>query len=231
LCSIGVLACCHGCVAGPSGTAGDATPSQWSATAAGGDAHIALDGVERDIVRHLNLARSNPPAYALTFLAPRRALFSGTLYSNPLDPGRRALRTQEGVAAVDEAIEALSAAAPMAVLGPSPALTRAASEHAREQSARGTIGHRGADGSYVGQRANLHGRWQRLVGEVIAYGPRTGMEVVARLLIDDGVPSRGHRRNILDPRFRAVGVAIAPHPGYGHVVVIDFADAVVEVVD
>ena len=32
-----------------------------------------------------------------------------------------------------------------------------------------------------------------------------------QLLIDDGVEDRGHRRALLDPRFRVVGVATGSH--------------------
>jgi hypothetical protein len=47
--------------------------------------------------------------------------------------------------------------------------------------------------------------------------------IVASMLIDDGVPSRGHRQNLLDARFKVIGVAIGPHPSYGHMCVIDLA--------
>jgi hypothetical protein len=43
------------------------------------------------------------------------------------------------------------------------------------------------------------------------------------LLIDDGVPSRGHRVNILRESFLSVGVAINTHPNYGMICVIDYA--------
>lgn len=187
-----------------------------------------LSAEERDVVTHINLARSDPAAYARTFILPRRIMFNDKVYVDPLDPGRRGLRTQEGVAIVEETARELAETAPMGTLSVSAALTRAARAHAADQSASGATGHDGAGGSTPSTRVSDQGRWEWLVGEVAAYGPATGREIVSRLLIDDGVPSRGHRRAILDPRFGAVGVAIASHPRFGRAVVVDFADAVSE---
>lgn len=208
-------------------------PARGSAPGAAADrsANPSHQAIERDIIQHLNLVRTNPQAYSRLFILPRMNLFQGLNYFNALNPAQPPIRTREGAPAVAETAHYLAATAPMGGLEVSPALMRSAADHARDQSVTGEVGHWGSDGSVAANRVRRYGAWQRLVGEVIAYGPRTGMEVVARLLIDDGVPSRGHRRNILDPRFRSVGVAVAAHPGFGHVVVIDFADAVAEVVE
>ncbi len=116
----------------------------------------------------------------------------------------------------------------MGPLSPSPALTRAAADHARDQSQSGATGHRGSDGTSVAERVARYGSWQTCIGEVIAYGFGTGAEVVSQLLIDDGVASRGHRTNLLRPQFRHVGIAAAPHPNLRHVVVIALAGSVTE---
>ena len=39
-------------------------------------------------------------------------------------------------------------------------------------------------------------------GENISYGSPDGEDVVESLFIDDGIPSRGHRDNLMDPNFR-----------------------------
>lgn len=187
-----------------------------------------LSESEQDVVTHLNLVRLNPSGYGQAFIAPRRHLFRGTTYLDPLDPRQVGLRTREGPAAVDEAARALGQFGGMGALRVSPALTRAAREHAQDQATTGRTGHEGAAGSVPSSRIQQYGQWERIVGEVIAYGPVSGREVVSRLLIDDGVPSRGHRRNILNPAFQLVGVAIAAHPRYGRVVVVDLAADVLE---
>jgi len=68
-----------------------------------------------------------------------------------------------------------------------------------------------------------HGKWLRTMGENIAYGPKSGRDIVASLLIDDGVPGRGHRHNIMNEKFGVVGIKIEKHPKYGFVCVMDFA--------
>jgi len=47
--------------------------------------------------------------------------------------------------------------------------------------------------------------------------------VVRELIIDSGVPSRGHRRNIFYPPLDAAGVACGPHRQYANMCVMDFA--------
>ena len=58
---------------------------------------------------------------------------------------------------------------------------------------------------------------------MISYGPATGREIVAGLLIDDGVDDRSHRANLLNPGFHLVGISIQPHEAYGNVCVVEFA--------
>jgi uncharacterized protein YkwD len=51
-------------------------------------------------------------------------------------------------------------------------------------------------------------------GENISYGDATGKEIVCSLLIDDGVPNRGHRENIMNRAFTQVGTGVGSHTQY-----------------
>ena len=192
------------------------------------DAGQDLTPTARDVVLHLNLARLNPAGYARTFIEPRRSLFRDRLFFDPLGPNQTPLQTREGWSAVEEAAREMEEVSPMPTLSVSAALSRAASDHALDQSGSGALGHQGKEGSTPSERVQRYGRWERVVGEVIAYGPVSGREVVSRLLIDDGVPDRGHRHNILAPAFRYVGVSIETHPLYRRLVVIDLAAEIVD---
>jgi uncharacterized protein YkwD len=174
--------------------------------------------VESEILAALNRARTDPrgTADALAALAP---YYSGTLFQRPTQPVP--IRTTEGVAALREAVTAVRGERPLAPLVLSPELSRAARDHAADQQRTGNIGHSGSDGSTVDVRVSRYGSWRTSLSENIDYSPaKFGVDVVQNLLIDDGVPDRGHRRNIYSASSRLVGIACGPHPRYAAMCVI-----------
>jgi uncharacterized protein YkwD len=151
--------------------------------------------------------------------------FEGKLLERP---GRLALRTEEGAPAVREAIAALEARRPVQPLRWSKGLAGAAADHVRDQGPIGGLEHRGTDGSDPGRRAQRRGRWIGGLAENIAFGENPARQVVIQLLVDDGVPGRGHRDNLLDPRWGAEGVACGPHRQYRQICVMNYAIRYVE---
>ena len=179
-----------------------------------------LSFIEQGIVEEHNLARTDPRGYA-AYLREFREFFDGNLIRIP---GRdEAILTREGVRAVDEAIDFLMAAEPAPSLAESEGLSRGATDHVEDQGASGGTGHDGSDGSTPGERMDRHGFWNMIFAENLAYGPQTARDVVMGLIIDDGVPDRGHRRNIFDGRLRVIGVACGPHGVYRAMCVMDYA--------
>ncbi|HYH32560.1 MAG TPA: CAP domain-containing protein [Pseudonocardia sp.] len=80
-------------------------------------------------------------------------------------------------------------------------LAEAAQEHARDQAEQEQMSHEGSDGSTVGERATRAGyRWSS-IGENVAWGT-TSAERVMEMWME----SSGHRDNILNCRFRHIGV-------------------------
>ena len=178
----------------------------------------------REIHDETNAVRRDPSGYAehLEGMLPR---FDGKLLERP---GRPHLRTEEGAAAVREAIAALKARRPVAPLRWSKGLAAAAADHVRDQGPIGGLEHRGTDNSDPARRANRYGRWIQAVAENIAYGENPARAVVIQLLVDDGVPDRGHRDNIMDPAWGAAGVPCGPHRRYQQMCVMDYAAKYVE---
>lgn len=176
--------------------------------------------LEKAVVQELSEARWRPKVYA-KHLKALRDLFEGTLWNLP---GQVPLRTQEGVAAVDEAIAFLEQVEPVGPLRFNVGLFRAAREHARDQGLHGGEGHTGSKGSHLRERLARQGSGALAFGECIAYGPDEARMIALQLIIDDGVPDRGHRRSIFNVDFHHAGAAMANHPLWGHVCVIDFAD-------
>lgn len=179
---------------------------------------------ERAVVQEMSEARERPKAYA-KHLRELRPYFEGALWKRP---GRVPLRTDEGVAALDEAIAFLESAIPAGPLRFNEGLARAARMHARDIGPRGGLEHTGSDGSRPSTRLDRLGTWHGTVAENISAGEDEARQVVIQLLIDDGVPGRGHRINLFNPDLHQAGAGSARHRDYRVVTVIDYADGFVE---
>ncbi len=179
-----------------------------------------LEQVEKDVIFELNKVRSNPSRYADEALSPLLDAYQGKTLTFP---GQIPIITQEGKEALEECIRLLSQTKALPLLFPSSGLTDAAITLANEQEKHGGLGHIGRDGSTPRNRVEKIGDWSGNMAENITYGSATAFQVVANLLIDDGVPNRSHRINILNETFKVIGVAERGHPDYNHVCVMDFA--------
>jgi uncharacterized protein YkwD len=175
---------------------------------------------ERNVVIEINLMRRDPARYAQKYLVPLRPYYQGRLLRYP---GKIPIMTNEGISALEECIRELERARPVSSLSPSKGLTLAARDHTHDQGRTGSTGHSGSDGSSSINRIDRYGKWNKCAGENISYGYNDARKIIAALLIDDGVPSRGHRKNLLDNNFNHVGVDIGPHRVYGEMCVMDFA--------
>ena len=180
-----------------------------------------LSLLEKAVVNEMNLARSSPKEY-LSLLEQFRKVYDGKLLKLP---GQTPILTKEGTSAVAEAIRSLRSRTPVSPLSPSKGMSLGAKDHIRDLRTSGASQHKGSDGSQAWERVNRYGTWQKIIGENISFGHNKARNIVMVLLIDDGVPNRGHRKNILNPDFRVVGVACGDHPTYRTICVITFAGA------
>lgn len=169
---------------------------------------------EDQVLAEINQARAHPARYARDLLREPAAYRhdDGGAYDDP--------------AAVEEAVDFLQRQPPLPPLAAHPQLAAAASDHVAVQARRGGVGH-GAPGA-LGRRLQSHGVWAGLAAEAISYGQPSPRDVVRQLVVDAGVPGRGHRRDIFGRAFQAAGVACGPHPTYGDMCVIEFAGAFVQ---
>jgi uncharacterized protein YkwD len=182
-----------------------------------------LSPLEQDVVKELNLARTDPKRYG-DFLSEMRPYFRGNYLARP---GEAIRVTQEGLAAVDEAISFLRSTAPLPALKASRGLSLAAKTHVKDQQS-GAVGHTGSDGSQPWDRMNRYGTWQGEVAENISYGGNTARGVIIQLIVDDGVSSRGHRVNMFNPAYRFVGVGCGIHARLGDLCVMEFSAGYIE---
>ncbi len=161
-----------------------------------------MDG---EVLDEINLARTHPADYASIVEAQMAAI-----------PGADARCFAEAAAF-------LRKQRPLNALQCAPGLEMSARKHVADQGAAGGRGHRGTDGSDPWSRMARTGRWTGREGENISYGYGDARTIVVTLIVDQGVPNRGHRRIIFCPDFTVAGAARGPHARYGAMCVIDFA--------
>jgi hypothetical protein len=175
--------------------------------------------IEAQVLERINHARQHPRDYA-DELREFRRYFDGDILFLPGDDN--GVYTREGVSAVDEAIDFLERQAPLPPLGRGDLLALAAQDHVDDQGAAGATGHKSRDGAGPGERVRRRGG-DIFVGESISYGMADADAVVRQLIVDDGVPGRGHRTLLFKNDFRFAGIGCGGHRRYQHMCVVDLA--------
>lgn len=179
-----------------------------------------LSELEQEVIHELNKVRSDPKRYAEQYMEELRSAFKGKLLTFE---GQIPILTKEGVAPLNECIRVLKKTPPRPNLHPAKGLAKAAQELVGDQQRNGKVGHVSSKGANPQKRIEKYGKWDVCASEDISYGDFNARQIVIALLIDDGVPSRGHRENILNPCSRFAGVAKGSHPTYKSMCVIDYA--------
>jgi uncharacterized protein YkwD len=197
-------------------TAFQSTHSQTNKSTGSG---FALTGSERDLLNEINQARANPLLYA-TYLEKLKPQFTGKTYT---PAGKDPLTTEEGWNAVDEAIRFLKALKPLPPLIASNGLSLAALTHVKDQGSSGGTGHRSGNSNMIEDRVKPYGQWSGAIGENICYGNDSARERLMTWLIDDGFPTRGHRRRLLGTEYQVAGISCGSHPQYNAMCVLTLA--------
>ena len=93
-------------------------------------------------------------------------------------------------------------------------MSKAAWDHSKYQVDKNFMGHNGPKGKEgPGNRINLYGKWGLTCGENIGGSlnnnvAASAVHYIIGLMIDDGVPSRGHRANLFSEDFKYMGVGL-----------------------
>ncbi|MCU0387134.1 MAG: hypothetical protein MUE71_00840 [Chitinophagaceae bacterium] len=155
---------------------------------------------EKEVVYILNLVRQNPQHFNKTVVAKWPEKYGGTyLRSNTY---------------YQSLVKQLSTMKPAPVLQPDSLAWVSALCHAFTSGKAGYDGHE--------RQTDQCQEREYFGGECCHYGHSTPLQTVMALLIDDDIPSLGHRMICLSQEFKGIGVSIQPHKVYGFNAVLDF---------
>jgi len=158
-----------------------------------------LSNNEKETIHILNLARLNP------------ALFCNTVIKQyPVQPGKPGLKNSEYYLSL---LKTMKNQQPLNLLLPDKSSYESAQCHAAASGRTGYIGH--------DRKSTECKNLLSYMGECCDYGHNNPLDIVMSLLIDEGIPTLGHRKICLSP-FRKIGVSIQPHKSYRYNTVMDF---------
>ncbi|MFM6924498.1 MAG: hypothetical protein ACKOU7_03280 [Ferruginibacter sp.] len=155
---------------------------------------------EKEVIYILNLVRANPALFAKTVLVPYPSV-SGDGY------------LAEDSFYFISLVNTLQTMEPLGILYPDYPCFESAKYHAVASGITGYIGHE--------RKTRAAKLKKHYYGECCDYGHSDPLDIVLALLIDEGIPSLGHR-DLLLTNYTKIGVSIQPHKKYGNNAVIDF---------
>lgn len=200
-------------------TATSKTTAGTTSTSANLNPAVKLSDREQQLLDEINFARANPGEYLKALEAFRKNYRNKEIHF----PEGRRLVTNEGVAALDDALEFLRGINPLKPLELRAGMVQAAKVHVDDLASSGKYGHRGSDGSQAGERLDRFGRWDDSYGENIVYESQTPRYDVIGMIIDDGTANRGHRENLFAEDFRVIGIAFGKRSNGTSFAVVTFA--------
>jgi uncharacterized protein YkwD len=164
---------------------------------------------EDEVLKLLNTVRANPKAFITSHV-------NTYLKARDLNNNRYA----------KSLVADLKKCHKMGELKSAKVLNAVAQMHALDMGKTGSVGHTSSDGTPFSERLRKKAKAGGMIAENCDYGHEEPLDIVMALLIDDGIKSLGHRKNILEPAYQWIGIAIAPHKIYRVNCVLDFAEKV-----
>lgn len=156
-----------------------------------GDSGTYMTTDEKKMVEEINMMRANPSAYAKYI--DEYVVDQNTNGGWPID-----------MAVVNELKAELRNLSALSQLQPKECVYTAAKKHGKDQIKMGDTSHTGSDGKMPHERILNECPDLKDGTENLAGGMDDIRETVVTLLIDDGIPSRGHRKALLNPQWKYV---------------------------
>ena len=156
---------------------------------------------EKNLILILNLARLFPVQFNNQIIDNYTGLVG---FSNDFLKNKRYIRSLS---------KELLSMDPVKELYPNYELYMLASCHAHKSGIKGRLGHKRVGCDKLGQ---IH-------SECCSYGLEYAIDIVVQLLIDHNIKDLGHRKIMLNPNQKSIGVSIKPHKDYRVNAVLDFS--------
>lgn len=150
-----------------------------------------MQSEELQMLEEINLIRSNPKGYIPMIQQYIKDVKSGKSFGFG-DP----------VAVSYELIDQLENTPPLSILEPSECVYQAAKIHGEDRKRAGSNDHVGTDGSWPWDRILKECDYLSDGNENLVGGPSDIRKAVILLLVDDGIPNRGHRSTLLNPKWK-----------------------------
>jgi hypothetical protein len=157
-----------------------------------------LTAEEKELIWILNMARANPEQFAMTVVKPYSERHGIDMDSKQY---YKTLMKQ------------MLSIAPLSILQPDKTAFISAECHAVSGGKSGYVGH--------SRQSAQCKKVQKYNGECCSYGVHEPVGIIVTLLVDEDVPSLGHRMICLGD-YTKVATAIRPHKGYDINAVLDF---------
>jgi uncharacterized protein YkwD len=179
-----------------------------------------LSNEEKNIVMYMNLIRLDGEKFYYTFLEDYINNYNAKVrkYRNYNE-----LRITRNNSYYTSLLKHLRGVKNLQMFYPDDRLTSLSRNHAQDLNRNNLDTHESSNGDKFSKRLSKYFP-NKAMSENIDFGYSNSLDIVCHLLLDCGVPSLGHRFNLLDQKYKlnTVGVSIQPHPSYIWCAVIDF---------
>jgi hypothetical protein len=179
-----------------------------------------LSNEEKNIVMYMNLIRLDGEKFYYTFLEDYINSYNAKVRKYRNYNELRITRTNSYYTSL---LKHLRGVKNLQMFYPDDKLTSLSRNHAQDLNRNNLDTHESSNGDKFSKRLSKYFP-NKAMSENIDFGYSNSLDIVCHLLLDCGVPSLGHRFNLLDQKYKlnTVGVSIQPHPSYTWCAVIDF---------
>jgi hypothetical protein len=175
---------------------------------------MQIDGFSYEVIQELNTLRTNPKIYA-NYLQEEIKYFTGNLLKLPGENSN--LRTQEGPAAYEEAINFLLKVKPVPPIEMHTSLFKIANEYLRDAR---NVSYDNLETLDIDKYIQNYGSFQGKFSRMMDFGGTTPRRVITNLVTCDGDQTRGYRLSLFSKDFKFIGVASGPYPTYNRFTIL-----------